>query len=276
MKITIIEQKKVPPSDTVIPDQWFFPDNREIEFDCIGTGINIDPIQIDDRLHFPKRATFRNYKHYFQIEDIKSKKLGIDICENITFENCTFSLVRLRSSTNIKFKNAIINRDVRLKECDNITFENCFIKNAILFKSKNIFIKESYFVQLRDWMSKNNTLEKNEIRKLETNVKEASFKKRNVLNDNEIRKTKYKLKKLFIIGPKALLKSSAWWLTIIFLTIWAVVLFSIVGLNDQSKNLGVWLILIVYSPFIYMGMLILASYIPEYYYKIKLRIKSEK
>ena len=273
MKFTIIQQRVVPPSRYSIPDLWFFPDSKEIQIDSSGMGTKLDPIVIDNSSPIPKRFTIRNNKLHIHAKNIKSKKLGLDISENITFENCEFSQVRLLCSSNIKFESTIISSDIRLRECENIALENCFIKKIIQLKSKSCNFKECYIVQLRDFMSKNNNYEKNRIGFLETNVKEASFNDRNVLKDNNIKKFNYRLKQLFLIGPKALISDKMFWSLAIFLIFFCLGLFLYL---DYIKNNITLLYLFLYSPFIYIAILFFYVYIYEWYYRIKLRILSKK
>lgn len=273
MKIKVIEQRIVLPSRYSIPDFWSFPEKKEFEIECKGSGTVVDSILLEDTLQNLKRVTFKDQQQFLLGENLRLKKLYLDNCENFTLDSCEFSYFRLNYCSNIIIRNSIISYDFRLKECNNITLENCYIRRMISFKSNDNKLKENYIPYLKDWMSKHNTYNNNYIKRLETNVKLKSFEKRNTLNDNEIKKGKYRLRKLFEMGPKVLFKDKMCWSSIIFL-IYFITFLSITAYNqERGVDISFLPIILALSLPLYIFSMYASIYLSEQYFKIKSRIK---
>lgn len=254
------------------PPKWTFPEVRKVHIVCSGSGSIQDPIVVDNFLHLPKRVTIRDYNLHFTFKNLSLRKLLIDGCENFSFFNCEIDCLRLISCSNIKFVGCRIPRDFRLKECDNINFKKCLVRDSIVFKSNGIVIEDCVVIQLTDWMSKNNVFKSNKIKKLRTNTKQETFDERNILSKNDIKKLQFRLKELFPTGPKVLIKSKYFWITVTYIVPNFIGFFLIIDLNSKGYDIGYWDEVYPGLFFGYIPLIFIMAIIEEFYHKFKFKI----
>ena len=264
-----------PPSSGGVPrPKWSFIKTRNIEIYCKGAGTKNDPFIIDGIFPIPNRVIIENDKHYYLLQNLKLKKIGLDGCENFTLKNCEFTEFRLNKCANINIKNTLIVRESRLKDCQNIQFENCLIKNMILSESNGGNFNNCFFVHLKDWMSSNNNYRNIKLEFLESNKKEENFYKENILKETDIKKSNYKLKKLFYTNLKNEFLS--------ILLIISFVIFTLIGigivleLNTQGFDIR-YIFFIIPGDFIYLILIVIIGFhLNELYFKIKLKKMGKK
>jgi hypothetical protein len=254
-----------------IPPKWSYIKARNIEIYCQGTGTKNDPFIINDLFPIPKRIVITNDKKYYVFKNLKLKKIGLEGCENFEFKNCEFTEFRLKKCSNITIQDLLIFRDTYLKDCLDISFDNCLMKNLVLYKSNFGFLKDSYIIRLKDWMSRNNDYKNTNIEFLESNKKGVSFSKGNTISDVNIKKTNYKMKKLFLVNLKTELPLIIW--AVCFFCFTFIGLAILILLKDQGHDLWYWF-LIIPGNFIYFFLIAaLGIFSNEMYFKLKLKRK---
>jgi hypothetical protein len=176
----------------------------------------------------------------------------------------------------MKFVGCRIPRDFRLKECDNINFKKCLVRDSIVFKSNGIVIEDCVVIQLTDWMSKNNVFKSNKIKKLLTNTKQETFDERNILSKNDIKKLQFRLKELFPMGPKVLIRSKYFWITVAYIVPSFIGFFLIIDLSSKGYDIGYWDEVYPGLLFGYIPLLFIMATIEEFYHKYKFKIMWRK
>jgi hypothetical protein len=255
------------------PPKWTFPEVRKVHIVCSGSGSIQDPVVVDNFLHLPKRVTIRDYNLHFTFKNLSLRKLLIDGCENFSFFNCEIDRLRLISCSNIKFAGCRIPRHFRLKECDNINFKGCLVRDSIIFKSNDIVLEKCVVIQLTEWMSKNNIFESNKIKELRSNTKQETFEKRSFLSKNDIKKQQFRLKELFpMVGPKVLIRSKYFWITVTYNVLSFIGFFLIIDLNSKGYDIGYWDEVYPGLLFGYIPLLFIMATIEEFYHKFKFKI----
>lgn len=269
--VTFIKQNREYHSRSSVPLKWTFPEGGKFQIDCRGSGTLQNPIIIDNSLNLPNRVSIKDYNLHFNFKNLQLTKLYVENCKDFTFSNCEIDRIRMSSCSNINFTECSIPRELKLKECKNFNFKTCLIRKATVFKSNDIGLKDCLIIRLTDWMSKNNIFESNKIKELRTNVKRESYNKRTSLIKNEIKKEKYRLKELFPMGGKVLIRDKYFLISMAFVVIFAIGLFLVIDSISKGYDVGPWGDIFPYIHYIFILLLIIMAAIDEYYYKFKFK-----
>jgi hypothetical protein len=167
---------------------------KKTEIECEGKGNKENPIIIDSSTLTPNSFYIKNNNMQFiNFKNLDKNHISLEVCHNITIDNCKFNYLELYNSAYIKINNISVRKSCKLCYCQEILIQDSSINKMKLYQANSNIIKNCSFNKIKKTLSNGNKFELITI--LDNQINE--LKERNIINFI----SKWKLKSLLIFIP---------------------------------------------------------------------------